>query len=389
MTGPASLAGRLTWYEVLEEIKDARPAYDLSTGQPLHAGTGPVTAALAAAAAAPVTAARLASYVDLDGAPQLLAAFAAMLTEHLGRPVADDELLVVPGAQAALRYVKALMRASGRRLLYPAGLEYPGAFDPLATLPPSARPRWSADVIDLDPATLDWDGVGAAVLSRPHSPTGRIWPLSQLRHLAAQAAEQAAWLVLDETFALPPMPLQVAPVQLVDGDNVVHIWSFAKVGLAAERIGVIAAHPEIITGLRGQLRQDDIAASYLGQLLAAALLADPAAAASLGPMYHRHWQALRNALRPLGDGDGTVIARWEGGPFLWLTWEGGPDDATVFRALLRHGVAVTPGTFLHAAGQTVRGVRFGLTVPQGSHEDIGALVRAGMHDARSGGRLAA
>ena len=135
-----SLAGPRTWYEVLEEIKDARPAYDLSTGQPLHAGAGTVTAALAAAAAAPATAARLASYLDLDGTPELLEAFAAMLAGYLGRPVADSELLVVPGSQAALRYVKAVMRAAGRRLLYPVGLEYPGAFDPLAALPPSAGP---------------------------------------------------------------------------------------------------------------------------------------------------------------------------------------------------------------------------------------------------------
>jgi octopine/nopaline transport system ATP-binding protein len=382
-SGLASLPARLTWYDVLREINDARPRYDLSTGQPLHAGTSTVTAELAAAAAAPATTARLASYLDLDGTPELRARFAAMLAGHLGRPVTADEVLVVPGAQAALCCVQALMRGAGRRLLFPVGIEFPGAVDRHSPLPPSAgRARWSGDVIDMDPASLDWCGVGAAVISRPHSPTGRIWPLSQLEYLAGEAERRSALLVIDETFALPAMPLQIAPVQLLDGPAVVHIFSFSKVGLASERIGVIAAQPRIIAALRGELRASAIAASYLGQLLAAALLRDPAAASSLGQMYHHRWQVLRDALEPLGGGDGTVIARWQGGPFMWLTWQDGPDDMTVFRALLRRGVAVTPGTVLHAAGETVRGVRIGITAPEGALEHIGMLVRAGMHAAR-------
>ena len=86
----------------------------------------------------------------------------------LGRPVADDELLVVPGAQAALRSVQAAIRAAGQRLLFPAALEYPGSVDGKASLPPSVgRPRWSHDgtVIDLQPDSLDWDQVGAVILS--------------------------------------------------------------------------------------------------------------------------------------------------------------------------------------------------------------------------------
>ena len=382
--GLAGLAAGPTWYDVLREINDARPRYDLSTGQPLHPGPGTVTVELAAVAAAPATAGRLASYLDLDGTPDLRAAFAAMLASHLGRPVTAGEVLVVPGAQAALRCVHALMRAAGRRLLFPVGIEFPGGFDPHSPLPPSAgRARWSGGVIDMDPASMDWDGVGAVIISRPHSPTGRIWPLSQLEYLAGEAERRSALLVIDETFALPSMPLQIEPVQLLDGPAVVHIFSFSKVGLAAERIGVIAAHPRIIAALRGELRASAIAASYLGQLLAAALLRDPAAASSLGQMYHDRWQTLRDALEPFGDG--TVIAHWQGGPFMWLSWPDGPDDMTVFRALLRGGVAVTPGTVLHAAGETVRGIRISITSPDGTLGHIGTLVRAGVRAARRSG----
>jgi GntR family transcriptional regulator / MocR family aminotransferase len=380
----------LTWWDVLEEIRQARPRLDLATGQPLHDPriSATVASALAAAAAAPGIASRLACYSDLDGSPELRSAFAAMLSRSLGRAVTSSELLVVPGSQAALRSVQAVMRAAGRRLLYPAGLEYPGAFDEHPARPHSVgQPRWSADatVIDLQPASLDWDQVGAAIISQPHSPTGRVWPAGQLRQLRDDAARHDAWLVLDETFALPALPLQTGPVQLLDGPAVVHVYSFSKAGLAAERLGVIAAHPGIIAALRRELRANAIAASHLGQLLAAALLAEAARQGPqprLGRLYRRRWQTLRGALGPaVAGGPGTAVARWQGGPFLWLSWHGGPDGIALFRALLRRGVAVTPGTALHAAGQPVRGIRIGLGAPPGSLEKAGALVNAAMRAA--------
>ncbi len=379
------------WYDVLRQISLARPRWDLATGQPLRdARIGEVvTSALAAAAAAAGTPDRLAAYADLDGAPELRAGFAAMLGAALGRPVDGSELLVVPGAQAALRGVHAAMRAAGRRLLFPAGLDYPGSVDRQAPRAPSAgRPRWSPgrDVIDLDLASLDWDQVGAAILSQPHSPTGRVWPAAQLAGLVGEAARRGAWLVLDETFGLPAMPLQVDPVRLADGPAVVHVFSFSKTGLAAERLGVVAGPPPVIEVLRAELRADAIAASYLGQLLAAALLsARPAPGACLGQLYRSRWQTLRGALgQVLDGGTGVAAARWQGGPFMWLSWQRGPDDMTVFRELLRRGVGVTPGTVLHAAGEPVRGIRIGLGAPAHALEQAGAAVQAGLLAAGAG-----
>jgi DNA-binding transcriptional MocR family regulator len=373
-----------TWYEVLQEISRARPQWDLATGQPLRdARIGEVVAsALAAAAAAAGTPDRLAAYVDLDGAPEFRSAFAAMLGAALGRPVDGSELLVVPGAQSALRGVHAAMRAARRRLLFPAGLDYPGSVDGRSPWAPSAgRPRWSAGrtVIDLDPAGLDWDQVGAVILSQPHSPTGRVWPAAQLQDLAGQAARRGAWLVLDETFGLPAMPLQIDPVRLADGPAVVHVFSFSKAGLAAERLGVVAGPPPVIEVLRAELRATAIAASYLGQLLAAALLtARPAPGAGLGQLYRSRWQTLHGALGQALDGAGVAAARWQGGPFMWLSWERGPDDMTVFRELLRRGVGVTPGTVLHAAGEPVRGIRIGLGAPACALGHAGAVIQQGL-----------
>jgi DNA-binding transcriptional MocR family regulator len=181
--------------------------------------------------------------------------------------------------------------------------------------------------------------------------------------------------VVDETFALPAAPLQAGPVRLVDGPNVVHVFSLSKLGLAAERLGVIAAAPGIIEVLSRELRADTIAASYLGQRLAAALL-EGTSQPGLGWQYRDRWRALRAGLGPVPDH--AAVARWQGGPFLWLSWHGGPDDATVFRELLRHGIAVTPGSVLHATGGPVRGIRVGLGAPAGSLEQAGAQILASL-----------
>jgi DNA-binding transcriptional MocR family regulator len=187
---------------------------------------------------------------------------------------------------------------------------------------------------------------------------------------------------------MPAMPLQVEPVRMLDAPNVVHVFSFSKVGLAAERVGVIAADPDIIPTLRRQLQSSAIVASYLGQLRAAALLdaaARTRAGSLLGGMYQSHWRTLRDALGPaLADDPSVTVAQWQGGPFLWLSWQAGPDDTTVFRALLRHGVGVVPGGVLHAGGEPVRGVRIGLSAPPESLEEVGARVQASLRVARAG-----
>lgn len=389
MTG--SEEARLTWYDILHQIRQARPRWDLSTGQPLcdPEVAKIIAAGLAIAATEPGTPARLGCYRDLDGSPDLRAAAAAMLGAALSRPVTDSELLVVPGAQAALRYVQAAMRAAGKRLLFPVGTEFPGAFDGQATRAPAAgQPRWSSagTVINMQPDTLDWTGVGAAVISQPHSPTGRIWPPGQLQRLLSEAAKRSAWLVIDQTFALPALPLQLEPARPVDGPGVVHIYSFSKVGLASERLGLIAARPGIIDILRHELREHAITASYLGQPLAAALLQETARRGDsqlLGRLYHSRWQTLRGALEPLAGEMGVAVARWQGGPFLWLSWPGGPGDTQVFQAVLSRGVGVTPGTVLHATGEPTRGIRIGLTASPADLEQVGAAVRDGMRAAGS------
>lgn len=370
-----------SWYEVMDAVRCARPRLHLGTGEPLHHHSiiQTIEERLRKIAADLNTADRLASYSDLDGGPELRTIMRLVLSEMLCRPVNEDELLVIPGVQAGLSYVQAVMRARKQRLLYPVGLEFPGAFDAESTLPPSTgTSKWSPDgVVNIDFSSLDWNRVGAVIISCPHSPTGRIWPIDDLRFLAEEATRHSAWLVIDETYGLPRLPLQVSPVHLLDAPNVVHLFSFSKVGLAAERVGVAMANSRVLATLSVQMRRTAISASRLGQCLAAhvldvapaLLLGDP-----IGPMYESRWRAMSNHLASLIDAGFITVTRWEGGPFLWFQWAGGPDEIAVFDALMNSGLAVAPGATLHAEGHFVRGIRLGLGADNEVLEQAGNVI---------------
>src|SRR3954466_9715395 len=124
----------MQWSEVVEAVKRAGPAViDLSLGNPL---TVPEVSearlrALADLAARPSLSDELGSYANYDGLLPLREAFATRCSADFGRAVVLEEIVVVPGAQAGLRYLQELVRNEGRRLLYPVGFEFPGSVDPL------------------------------------------------------------------------------------------------------------------------------------------------------------------------------------------------------------------------------------------------------------------
>jgi DNA-binding transcriptional MocR family regulator len=389
----------MTFYEVLQAIAayDGPRLCDLSTGSPvvLDVVQAELAEALRRLAARPDVLADLGSYRHLDGVPELAEAFAAHGRDALGIPASPARVVVTPGSQAALRYLHEWLRTQGKRLLFPLGLEFAGAVDPLAPEPPSVGPYRShatgaeeaGVAIDLD--ALDWRNVGAVLLSQPHTPTGRLWTANEIVALAEAAARHRAWLILDQCYSLPWARLTAAPVPAVSAANVIHLYSFSKVGLAAARVGAVLAPPEVAGSLRGLLRRHMIQPPLLGQHLALALLnffrRRPDVARLIGVQYQVRWLRCRELLRQAGLlGSLVRVGPWEGGPFLWCEWRGAPSSADLFEALLRQGVAVAPSCALQvspgsAAGcHAVQGLRIGLGAPEGDlYEGVATLGRVG------------
>ena len=367
----------MNWYQVLTAIEaQTGPLSDLSTGSPLlveemgHA----LSRALRVVADRDNLSGELGGYTNPDGLPDLINAFAGVCTEHFGRRLESEEIVVVPGAQAALRYAQEILRQRGesQRMLYPIGLEFPGAIDTQSRVRPAMGRYQVADSGDgffrpaIDHSSLDWEDVGAVIISNPHSPTGCFWSGDEMSRLADEAAAHEAWLILDETYALPFAPLSDRPYSFVDRPNVIHLYSFSKVGLAGERVGLVVGAPETVRSFRGALRRNVIQTSKSGQRLALAVIqaiqSNPELGKVFGTLYRERWELCRSSLSTAATR--ARIALWEGGPFLWCEWLGGPSSDEMFNSLLGAGVAVAPSSALRVndldSDRRPEGIRIGL-----------------------------
>jgi len=369
----------MNWYEVLEAVTQHKgKIHDLSTGAPLLLPevTNELVQEIGRLSLNSTIGKELGSYENLDGFPKLIKAFSERCTHDFKHQVTSEQVLVIPGVQAGLRYIQELIRERGQRILYPLNLEFPGAIDHLTPFPPSIGNYYSSSVgLDsclplFDIKSLNWRDVGAVILSRPHNPTGRLWSADEINTLATFALQNDAWIVLDETYALPFAPLVTNHYTSVDAPNIIHLYSFSKVGLAAERVGVVVAPSKIVTLLRDVLRRNIIQSPKLGQHLAFSAIKIfekcPDLASLFGTTYYKRWNFCYSALRASGIHNAKIrIAKWEGGPFLWLEWQGNSTTDEVFRALLNAGVAVAPGSALRVTKeyedrQGLEGLRIGL-----------------------------
>ncbi len=337
--------GPVHFYDLQERLATTPAKLDLSTGSPLLLPEMQqvLRAGIAELASGDDLALVLSSYDQMDGLDGLRDQVTGLMTELYRRPVTRAEVLAVPGVQAALRYVHRWLAVRGRRALYPIGLEFPGGVDRTATLAPAVGPYTtvlaadgtSRPVLDVS-AIEDWAGVGAVILSRPHSPTGHDWGLAELG----------------------------AP-------NVVHLFSMSKLGLAGERVGFAVAAPDILRELARLQRSFIIQPPKTGQYLAAYLLRElrssPEVRDVMVRAYRDRWESCRGLLRELAV-PGLRVGRWEGGLFLWLEWDDGPDDRDVAEILLAEGIALLPGTAMvvaagHPSLRRLRGLRVGLGAP--------------------------
>jgi valine--pyruvate aminotransferase len=313
----------------------------------------------------------------MDGLDVFRQAVAEQMSRRYGRTVTRAEVIAVPGVQAALRYVHLELRARGRRVLYPVGLEFPGGVA-LAPSPPSATGPYRitrADdgtykpFLDVD-ALRDWTDVGAVVLSRPHNPTGRDWSTAELTALAEAASARGALLVLDETCAPPVAPITLRDQPPIDAGNVVHLFSLSKLGLAGERVGIAVARPAVIDVLARMQRQLVIqppkAGQYLGLRLLRTLSERPELRKAVVTQYQERWEAAHRAFAGIG-APGVRLMAWEGGLFLWMEWDGPPSDLDVVDVLLGEGIAAMPGSALFVPGdgaaERPHALRWGLGAP--------------------------
>lgn len=221
------------------------------------------------------------------GNPFLIAAIAA----RYGAPEAS--VLPTTGVANGLSQVLTAFIRPGDGVL----IETPG-FDVLGGLAEAAGARVTplvraAPEFDLTADALRealTPGVRMAVISNLHNPSGRRLDEERVLALARAAAEQKAWLVVDEVYADFARP---DAVRLPAAPNLIRLNSLAKVfGLYSLRCGWIIADPAAAETIAAANAAREFGVSKLTHAVGALILENP------GP-FEAHWRAVLAERRPI------------------------------------------------------------------------------------------
>jgi len=298
-------------------------------------------------------------YMTNAGYPEVRAAVAAHLGRRTGLPYAAEDVCMTVGAAGALNVVLRAVLDPGDEvvLLSPSFVEYPFYVENYGGVPVAVpcREGFLPDpdrVADACTATTK-----AVVLNSPNNPTGRVYPERSLRDLGRALAQRSAQLgrpillVVDDPYRdlyyTPSPPAEAARFY----DQVVYVTSFSKdCGLAGERIGYVALHPD--GGDREELRRAlPFALRALGQVNAPALL--QRAVPRLLDLPRDEVRAFYRARRDVVAA-GLARAGYETTPlegaFYAFPRSPEPDDLVFCRRMLDRGLVLVPGTAFGAPG---------------------------------------
>jgi valine--pyruvate aminotransferase len=289
----------------------------------------------------------------------------AQLCRRLGDVAPDlgaGNLLVTPGAMAAIFYASQVFAGKNRgqlkKILTPQAPEFPDYFSmglPIECYKvPTPRVATTGEHsfrYELDIDGVSFDDVGMVLLSRPANPSGMVISDESLRALVSEAKAHDAVVVVDGAYGGPFPELlfnghSAAPV--ID-DNVIHVMSFSKAGLAGCRVGLAIGPNEYINYLKTFQLNFCLTAPNLGQVLAARLLEsgqlDRLTQSVIKPFYRERIEMVHGLIAEHCDPEiPYFLHELDGGMFVWLWLQDLPvDSADLCRRLHERGVFLAPG----------------------------------------------
>jgi cobalamin biosynthetic protein CobC len=154
-----------------------------------------------------------------------------------------DEVLPVPGSQAAIQLLPRLRRGGRVGVVSPCYAEHAEAWR-----------RGGHVVRELGEHDVEHylDNLDVLVVVNPNNPTGRLFTSIQLFAWHARLARRGGWLVVDEAFMDNTPALSLAPHSNRPG--LIVLRSFGKFfGLAGVRLGFVLAEHRVLQALAEQL----------------------------------------------------------------------------------------------------------------------------------------
>jgi aspartate aminotransferase len=298
-------------------------------------------------------------YMTNAGYPAVREAMANHLAKRTEVPYTANDICMAVGAAGALNVaLRALLDPGDEVVLCsPYFVEYPfyiENFQGRCCSVPS-RPDFLPDPERIaDACTAN---TRAVILNAPNNPTGRIYPERIYKELGRALAMRSAqfsrpiYLIFDDPYRYLYYDEQPLPEPAQFYDQVLYIGSFSKdLGLAGERIGYIAIHPD--AAAREDLqRAFPFVMRALGHVNAPALLQRAAAELIDLPRddVREFYRRRRDRVIEVLDEIGFEYPPLEGA-FYAFPRSPEPDDLVFCRRMLDQGLVLVPGTAFDSAG---------------------------------------
>jgi arginine:pyruvate transaminase len=308
-------------------------------------------------------------YSPARGHDALLDAIALRVSRHAGRPIAREEVVFLPGAQAALYATCLVLLEPGDEVIVPepAYATYEGVFmtagATIVHVPLRPERGFHLDVADVERGITERTRV--VVINTPQNPTGAAFDEPTLRALVALCERHDLWLVSDEVYAeLVFGKRHVSALSIHEGrERVIAISSLSKShAMTGFRHGWAVGPAEFADNL-DRLLQSMLFGSppFIQDAGLAALQAADDVTSSMCAAYEARARVVVDGLAGV---PGVRVRMPEGGMFVLAdVRESGLDDLEWALGLLeQEAVAVLPtGTF----GPSGRGhVRIGLAASE-------------------------
>jgi acetylornithine aminotransferase len=296
-------------------------------------------------------------YPAAVGLPELREAIAAWVGRRFGVAL-DPEAQVIPtlgSKEAIFSFALAVVDAEGGKDIvaytdpgypvYERGALFAHA-SPLA-LPLREENGFLPDLDAIDEDT--WARISVFWVNYPNNPTCAVAPLSFYERLASLAREHGFVVASDEAytelwFEEPP----ASALQLTDLTNVVVFNTLSKrSSMTGYRSGFAAGDPALIAALKAFRPTVGTAPQEFVQRASVAAWGDEEHVVRTRERYGRK----RALFLELFERKGIRIAGSDATMYLWAQAPEGETSESFAERLLEHGVLVTPGSYLGAAGE--------------------------------------
>ena len=194
-----------------------------------------------------------------------------------------------------------------------------------------------------------WNSVAMLWINYPNNPTGAVAPLAFYEQLGERARKHGFVVASDEAytelwFNEPP----ASALQLDDLTNVVVFNTLSKrSSMTGYRSGFAAGDPALISAMKAFRPTVGTAPQEFVQRASVVAWGDENHVAETRERYGRK----RALLLDLFERKGVRVAGSEATMYLWVVVPDGESSEAFADRLLEHGVLVTPGSYLGAAGE--------------------------------------